>query len=349
MDPLSGYLVGKGTDLALARVRALLPNNDAAFLKMEREVFDGWIAELALAQKMTVEDLLRFAESAEQRLNELKERLDSYTSQKVQRNYIIEAGREPTEERRRMLAHANAAVLNLELTEAQNSRVERVLRELDPDDVLDLKGLDMVAGGVVFRGTFYNDGTRVRYELWTRTSSADILTSSGCIRLSHRSGVGTSIDEAVVTRMGRLVLQVLRTYLADRQPRFDVPGREHVDGSRSQEDAAKVIDGVNGLRNCVLKARTARYQFPKWSQKDLTPPPPNGKGALSQDVSDEVADEFEALKADASVIELGHGKPCDGIGVRVHRNLAARQCLAEIHGPHDVLRHLADEIDARWV
>lgn len=60
---------------------------------------------------------------------------------RLERNYEFEAAREATDERRRMLAFASAWSVSPELSIAQLARVERTIRELDPDDVSLLKHL----------------------------------------------------------------------------------------------------------------------------------------------------------------------------------------------------------------
>jgi hypothetical protein len=68
--------------------------------------------------------------------------LDHGNSWRVLDNYGYEAAREPMDERRRMLAYAAAGSVHHTLTIAQLARVERMIRELDPDDLVVLAKLE---------------------------------------------------------------------------------------------------------------------------------------------------------------------------------------------------------------
>jgi hypothetical protein len=125
-------------------------------------------------------------------------------------NYDLEAAREATDERRRMLAFASAGSVNLDLTIAQLARVERTIRELDPGDVDELSTLA--------RAT----------ELFSRSDVHSVaLFTSGCVWLGEKSFGMFSDDprpggpiprEVFLTATGEHVLKVLDGYIRARTP-----------------------------------------------------------------------------------------------------------------------------------
>ena len=329
--------------------------NNRAMQEASEQAARDWIHEALRAQQAGLKRLQQRVGSFEQAQAELDARMARHDVWKIQQNYLFESLREPTEERRKMLAHATAAVVNLALSEAECARVERLLRELDPDDVRTLRGLWMVAGGVVFEDKHFGDAGELRFELWKRSDSADVLLSSGCVRVAGQVQAGPFVggkNNAVVTKMGRLVLQSMRTYLADRPPQFEVPGREVLEGSRTSDAAWAMIDECGDLRDLALQAshgRSVWYGFPQWSQKDLTPPKATAKSSLRFfGVPDDLTARFREVPSEDRVVGLDGGASCEKLAVQVHRSDAGGW-EATVFGPHDVLRHLADAIDALWI
>lgn len=66
---------------------------------------------------------------------------------RVNQNYIFEATREAMDERKRMLAFAAAGSVNVALALGEIARVERTIRELDPDGVRLLSAIAARDGG----------------------------------------------------------------------------------------------------------------------------------------------------------------------------------------------------------
>jgi hypothetical protein len=90
-----------------------------------------------------------------------------------------------------MLAFADAALIDSRLTVAKHSRVERILRELDPDDVLWLDVLEKVVG--VRRGTAtFPHQDALRWSVWNDCPASDILVASACVR-TRRTGTVQSL------------------------------------------------------------------------------------------------------------------------------------------------------------
>jgi hypothetical protein len=109
-------------------------------------------------------------------------------------NYGIEAPREATDERFRMLTYAAAISFSVPMTIAELSRAERTIRELDPKDVDALRNLMQSD----------RDGN-----LRFATEDVDVLLAAGCV--SAKWGAG-SIVRYSVTTSGDRVLRLLRSY-----------------------------------------------------------------------------------------------------------------------------------------
>jgi hypothetical protein len=115
-------------------------------------------------------------------------------------NYGLEATRESTNERFRMLTHATAGAFDVTMTIAQAARAERTLRELDPADIALLRGI----------GT---PPLEVDPESSPSDDAMAVLLASGCVLRDRRRG-SFGGDRVLYTRtsIGDLVLKMLRAY-----------------------------------------------------------------------------------------------------------------------------------------
>ena len=184
------------------------------------EVMAEWAAEGRAAAAIVIPVLA-------QRVSGLEEKLDALTGdlqlQRVFRNFAYEASREAIAERRRLLAHASVGVLlDPDFTIAQKARIERTMRELDPDDV---KLLEKIARAGA------KDGMEAAFQVLNGGgASADALLASRCVQ--HTSPVYLddpveklwnpsstaqaqleTIHEAHVTIVGGWILTACRSYL----------------------------------------------------------------------------------------------------------------------------------------
>lgn len=133
--------------------------------------------------------------------------------QKIADNYALEAQREALLERARMLAYALAGTLcNGNLTISQKSRVERVIRELDPADALLLYQLSCVSLETVENDGFDRDAMMRMQLLDKQASSRDILHASGCVNWESNGGLDGGVLYAYITTIGEAVLEVLSGY-----------------------------------------------------------------------------------------------------------------------------------------
>lgn len=192
--------------------------NDRYIDRAYREVFEGWVIEnrLAIAAQLTKHQ--EFAE----RLDALETRVNDAQFERVRRNYGFEAAREAIDDRRRMLAYADAGSVTLELTVAQIARVERTIRELDPEDVKVLAAIKSVPAPRPCVGRVLDE---VGQELHSRRlsllrehdPSGYILQSSGCLEVNAPRSVWSTDQLCVVTKIGDWVLAVLEVYLHESQ------------------------------------------------------------------------------------------------------------------------------------
>lgn len=125
----------------------------------------------------------------------------------VQRNYQFEARREPMRERRRMLMFAQAGSFNVEQTLAEIARVERTLRELDPDDVLALVHALEMSGE---ENRFSADALDVAF--MGSENIIDALATSGCIREESTYAPISEPSTWRHTRLGKLVCKIMVGY-----------------------------------------------------------------------------------------------------------------------------------------
>lgn len=158
---------------------------------------------------------------------------------RLERNYVLEAAREPTDERRRMLAFGAAWSLDPELSMAQLARVERTIRELDPEDVALLKHLadlpppaplvvpEESRGNAEHERDFRSRDAQAMqkhrstlFMHWTEARPAgEVLPAAGCVLITPGPPTfGVATTSLQVTDLGRNVLRVLDGYLRSKKP-----------------------------------------------------------------------------------------------------------------------------------
>lgn len=358
MEPITAIKLASKVVLSIPGVKEYikrLPDpNTPTFLAARDEMFREWTVEHA----NLIEENYRYFEARVDKLEELvAQRADDNEAKAVYANYASQAYREPIDERRIMLAHATAGIIDVRLTVAEHARVQRRLDELEPDDVVTLWAVANTCGRVLDKSQ-YRDDMELRYAFWQQQPNAEALQAAGCVRaLASGGGLGSGASNGLlVTGFGRLVLRVLRSYLRTRRSRVVVPGREVLDGSRSEQEAWAIIPASLRSMLIPLVARPnsgARYDVPKWSHDPngggLVPPPANGAAWLQ--VENLTDDEARALHAiapyDPRKDEVMHGRPRETLGLEILQH-DHRGAYVRLHGPHDALRWLADELDVLW-
>ena len=271
--------------------------------------------------------------------------------------------REPMLERQVMLEHAHSAIVDVRLSVAEHARVQRRLDEIEPQDVHTLFAVSRTYGSIYQARAFRTEG-ELRYAFWKTLANAEALEAAGCVSvIAEGGGAGVVTGNGLyVTDFGRLLLRVLRTYGRTRSADIEVPGREGIPGSRTAEEVRAVIDGYPGLKGMiaahVVKGPTslavARYMAPSWSQEPngTTLQPPHPRGAARLDLYGMTPSTVEAIRAAApfnpAVDDVMSGRPRETIAIQTALVNGTDRWTAIIHGPHDVLRRVADEFDITW-
>ena len=221
MEPISAL---KTTTTLLAKMaRWWAGRNDEAFKKERDELFREWTSELAIAMNAHAARLERV--EGEVAANERLEALSgSRAFWRVLDNYGYEAAREAIDERRKMLAWAAAGSVSSKLTIPQMARVERTLRELDPNDVAVLQQLSDLAISIEPGSAALSADTQARatkrHKVWLDTQpSGHILAAAGCVRVQDYNfdfpvvpasamTFPTVVEVVTVTALGGWILTV---------------------------------------------------------------------------------------------------------------------------------------------
>jgi hypothetical protein len=207
--------------------------NTRALVEARDEMFRDWVVE---EKRATVEHARRLTEQAGD-LEALRAKLEELISDpsfgRVRDNYGYEAAREALHERRRMLAYASAGSANVELTISQIARVERTIRELDPENIGLLaklaaivdpppSGLEANSETSATWTNQANGAAHVRAVLVLEDPTGEVLLASGCVLLftvkPPAGMISSPIEGAAVTQIGQWVLAVLDGYIRANQP-----------------------------------------------------------------------------------------------------------------------------------
>lgn len=196
--------LAKGTTVTAKWLARLAERGTDRFKADRDEMFREWTAEVA----ERVRDIeSRMGDDARRVADERSEDREFAA---VWRNLGYEASREAIDQRRRMLAYAAAGTLATGHSIAQVSRIERALRQLDPDDILWLDEID--------RAEFPEcpvAAKLARGMTWDGCPSRDALLLAGCVR--ELNVWGTGVD---VSTIGRGVLSVMEAFVAAERRDF---------------------------------------------------------------------------------------------------------------------------------
>lgn len=313
----------------------LLPKSGTSkFITARDEALRDWVFDLARLMNDLRES---YADDVRQLVDA---RLEEHETQGVLANYCEDAYSEPLARRRRMLVHAAAALADPQLSVPEHSRVRRILRELDPDDLITLYRLWLISHTVP-PGQTQPYGKDERCTLW-EASGADALLASGCVRVVVKTGLSSQRDELHITRTGLLVLRAVRSFIHAESPDWSMLRRHEVGPDfRSREDADKALGSVPGLTEAILDAP----RFAGW----YTPAPvgrPNGKACIRFPCRPDRAAE---LMAKTVPITAEFGDAVETIWVKASNDLDDHgRVQLSVFGPHDLLRHAAYDIDCMW-
>lgn len=367
VDPIStGLAIYKWGSVA-GKVKGVLQKfahrRTEEFIQQRDEMHREWTAETARNLAEHIEEsrqaFLLIGGLVEEHDAKLEETLGTPEAEVLAALYGEAAYREALDERRMMLQHAAASIADLEIPMAEKCRAEKVLRDLDPSDVIELDCLERIAGTVERledgKGRHNHNEERHRYRRLMASRSTDALLSSGCVRVMGGTFGG---DVAVVTARGRVMLHLLRSYTASH--RAPASGRETVPGERG-EDAARSILGA-AFRSASLKTAG----IVRAGRRDLSKPPHQRAYRIQFDfpkpsLDAQVKDPQPIREPEPHTLARIHIWPCpDDVAaelvaakpqeLRVSTAPADKAGFANIivEGPFDVLRWLADDLDAWW-
>ena len=347
LDPVSSLVLHKVGGLAQAEVikrfLKLATFNDERHALDRVETALAWSAELKAAAAEALPYLRLKLADLDAQVEQLE--ADSQTV-RIYRNLGFEALREAIDERRKMLAHAAAGILDPEMPVERKARVERRLRELDPVDVRTLYGLSLM-----LRALDAKEAAKILF----RESSGDVLVASGCVRLetSGNGGAGSGISiKPLITELGHDLLLVLRSYVRTRGSSFPVPGRDFKPGDRSEDEARNILARIPSLMALLAYGRgKGRASF---ESLEFTPvlhgeaPASTSQLTFYIHPNDEhAASLLKQLDAEAAASgEIAVTIASQPFGLPDREKEILR---VEALGRRDVLRHLADDFEVLWL
>jgi hypothetical protein len=187
--------ISRGAKAALDWYKEM-PNNRR--MREAGELFDT-VRQIASAEYLTkreadVQDQEAFRASVEAMLAD-------HQFARLQGALGFEAAREATDERLQMLGHAAAGLSDPGMSINEKARIERALRQLDPDDILVLRAAK--------ERKFLDFRARVSH-IENGSASRDALVGAGCLRIKIVATGGTTPVE--VTELGVQLLKVLEWY-----------------------------------------------------------------------------------------------------------------------------------------
>ncbi|MBN9161315.1 MAG: hypothetical protein J0I07_10150 [Myxococcales bacterium] len=350
-----------------------------AFVTVWRDVCEGWTVETSARLDdfivQTRKRLVELGGTVEEHDRKVNDIVDQQETQVLAAIYQNGAHREAIAERRKMLSFAAAAIVDPTLTIEEKASAERVLRSLDPCDVLELHKLARAVGKIERlpngRANGYTSTDELRHALLSASTSYDALVSTGCVRekiVPEGGGWGGAAsgayDVAHVTDRGRLVLHVLAKYLDEKHDAFTGMGREEIPGSRSEIEAQKLIAGTPGFKASLRAALAASAKLdghderrPRFepSLPTLAPDAPHQQrrnGVREAILTEADPSGLAQLVIGAAPPESAHAvpKPSPEFLVTLEDlpQYGRPAMNIRIKGPFDVLRWLADDLDAHW-
>jgi hypothetical protein len=337
--------------------------NDDAFLAARAELALDWGAEVKVGLRKLVERGERKAAAVDDSLKEMDARLslllEDAEVEILLDLYAQRGAQEAHRERRLMLSHAATTIVDLETSIEEKCRVEKVLRDLDPTDVIELDRIARVAGYIERvsdgRARSYLGEGQFRYAVVDRSRSRDALVSSGCIREVAGHGFGSSYAEPVlssahVTPRGRLVLHTLRSYVAPR--RVLAPGRELPPEARRESEArACLARNADVVALAVTLTHRARRSSAHRVQFDALLASADGPRSLSSPFLWPHAKATELTRLVLSPVEQADlrafPRKQDDLAIEA-TDTASMPMSATITGPFDVLYWFAEDLDASW-
>lgn len=307
---------------------------DEHVLAFREEAALQWSAETRRA-------LIDLAEHLEGRIDDVEEGVNQMLARAeilcLCENLEHEAKREVLQERRRMLAHAQAGLFDPRMSLERKARVERTLRELDSDDVRVLHGLDLVPTALDEHG--------VRTSLLNSSTSRDVLRASGCLRFITPGGYDAGNEMTRISDIGTDVLRALRSYRTLIAPPFEIPGRDVRADDRPELEARSLLGAVPHLDAFLgwVRRRPGIASFTTRVEPYVKVP------LLMIGVGDPVwVEPLTDLQANLRPLGIELAIVHEEYALRAGE-APVKDFRVDLTGPQDLLRHMADDCDALWV
>ena len=313
-------------------------------------LLDAWVAYIYAQQSKIADDV--------EALNATVERLaESDDSRRILASFAFEAMREALPARKEMLAAAAAYLLLTDMPIEEKARCERALRQLDALNVMQLYGLSRVVSKYL-HGEDVKNADVVRHGAWLSLEDREVLTSAGCVSITpvalSFSGNERATAALRLTKTGKLVLRVLADYTNRGVVPFTPHGRERATDARSPEDAraffkSEVPGLLHALRPLVRRVSPypARYDFPDVGRRNqvVAPARPREPAEIYVDgVAKEEAERIGAMKPFHPITHENLRLGRDFNVVAVHGGEQFGRWFVRVHGPHDVLSVIADDL-----
>jgi hypothetical protein len=326
-------LVGKLGIEGLKFLFGLQKVNDETFSVEVKKLYEDWVIEIDKALRILARDFFDLDNAIERQFQDRQ-------FMNLMRNFRLEAAREAMDERRKMLAHAAAGACMPTIDLGRRARLERTIRELDPDDVRGLYGLKQIVGRYDLEGKDHVDTDRLRHHVLTTITVKESLLAAGVVQEGTHAGWGGGWTFCRVTHLGLDTLSLLKTYLIEKGASFSIPGRQKQPEDRTENEIREILDNIprvkllfdmlDGIERVGKQYNSPVCRAPK--EKDKEPYLLFNVFALDRRA------EFEESKQSFS-----------GTEIRFEIEDGWDGCFqVKLYGRHDLLRLLADDFDIGW-
>lgn len=338
---VAGLVLGKVAPIALKEAgKALLARiNDVATSRLN-EATEISRRDFAAKRFREMQDVIARFEAYSGVLARVAEQVDTDEFRALQANLEYEAMRSVLPERRDMLACASGALLRPDWPIEKKARVERTLRDLDPQDVRVLYAVHRAVGKVLPNGQSLYSVEHVRGHLLDHSASGDVLRRTGCTK--DGGGAWGAGPNACVTALGIAILDTLRIFLRRVGPAFPVPGRQP-ELTDEQTAAAWVEINASSALRALLDA-PLRAGWYHWE--------PGGRLASdSGETWEGPRIDFVISEADASTLRLPAAEAMFKFQVSppVEAEGSPQVTVHVFTGDQTALRAIADRLDLTWL
>lgn len=359
--PVFEIVKSQGLKYLGGRIKQLSESGPLAVSATLVENYQEWVRDMEDEVAYGYSERAKIAASIEA-LNETVERLaESDDSRRILAAFAFEAMREALPARKHMLAAAAAYMLLTDITLEEKARAERAIRQRDTANVMQLYGLSRVAS-MYFNSTEQKSVANVRHGVWLSLSDREVLASAVCVLATpsaiwsgnaHDAGAAT----LAITKTGALVLTVLVDYTKRGIVPFVVPGGERATDARNVDESRAFFDAeAPGLLEAlapIVRRVQARYDFPDTGSRNqaISLARPREPAKIHVDgVSKDEAERLGAMRPFQAIAHENMRNAGDLNLVAVQSGEQFGRWFISVHGPHDVLSVIANDLDVpQWL